>query len=94
VAFLVVSTGCRSAINALNYAVGVRASEGSSAPMVIGVMNLTWSVMALTTPLLAGLAEGSAGVRIAFAATGAVALCVAVALLGAGPKIRVEALTS
>ena len=81
VAFLVVSTGCRSAINTLNYAVGVRASEGASATMVIGVMNLTWSVMALTSPLLAGLAEGSAGVRIAFAATGAVALAVAVALL-------------
>ncbi len=49
--------------------------------MVIGVMNLTWSLMAITAPLLAGLAEGSAGVRIAFAATGAVALSVAVALL-------------
>ena len=71
VAFLVVSTACRSTINALNYAVGVRASEGNSAPMVIGVMNLAWAVMALATPLLAGLAEGSAGVRIAFAATGA-----------------------
>ena len=61
VAFLLVSTGCRSMINALNYAVGVRASEGTSAPMVIGVMNLAWAVTALVTPLLAGLAEGSVG---------------------------------
>ena len=50
VAFLLVSTGCRSVINALNYAVGVRASEGASAPMVIGVMNLAWAVTALVTP--------------------------------------------
>ena len=70
VAFLLVSTGCRSMINALNYAVGVRASEGTSAPMVIGVMNLAWAVTALVTPLLAGLAEGSSEVRLAFAATG------------------------
>jgi YNFM family putative membrane transporter len=94
VAFLVVSTGCRSAINALTYAVGVRASEGNSAPMVIGVMNLTWAVMALTTPLVAGFAESSAGVRIAFAATGAAALCVAIVLLGPRPRARIDALSS
>lgn len=94
VAFLVVSTGCRSAINALTYAVGVRASEGNSAPMVIGVMNLTWAVMALTTPLVASLAEGNAGVRIAFAATGAAALCVAIVLLGPRPRVRIDALPS
>ena len=64
-------------INALNYAVGVRASEGTSAPMVIGVMNLAWAVTALVTPLLAGLAEGSSEVRLAFAATGAMAAAVA-----------------
>jgi predicted MFS family arabinose efflux permease len=81
VAFLLVSTACRSMINALNYAVGVRASEGTSAPMVIGVMNLAWAVTALVTPLLAGLAEGSADVRLAFAATGAIAAAVAIALL-------------
>ena len=52
------------------YAVGVRASSGDSAPAVIGVMNLAWAVMALSTPLLAGLADGSAGVRVAFAAHG------------------------
>ncbi len=81
VAFLFVSTACRSTINALNYAVGVRASEGTSAPMVIGVMNLAWAVTALVTPLLAGLAEGSSDVRLAFAATGAAAAAVAAALL-------------
>ena len=81
VAFLLVSTACRSTINALNYAVGVRASEGTSAPMVIGVMNLAWAVTALVTPLLAGLAEGSSDVRLAFAATGVVAAAVAAALL-------------
>ena len=75
VAFLLVSTGCRSMINALNYAVGVRASEGTSAPMVIGVMNLAWAVTALVTPLLAGLAEGSSEVRFAFAATGVAPRC-------------------
>ena len=79
--FLLVSTGCRSAINALNFAVGVRASSGDSAPAVIGVMNLAWAVMALSTPLLAGLAEGSSGVRIAFAVTGLAAAAVAVLLL-------------
>ena len=68
-------------INALNYAVGVRASEGTSAPMVIGVMNLAWAVTALVTPLLAGLAEGSSEVRLAFAATGVVAAGVAIVLL-------------
>ena len=95
VAFLVVSTGCRSAINALIFAVGVRASDGDSAPMVIGVMNLTWAVTALTTPLLAGLAEGNAGVRIAFAATGA-AHCSALPsrCSGAAPGVRIDALPS
>ena len=44
--------------------------------MVIGVMNLAWAVTALVTPLLAGLAEGSSDVRLAFAATGAVAAAV------------------
>jgi hypothetical protein len=89
VAFLLVSTACRSTINALNYAVGVRASEGTSAPMVIGVMNLAWAVTALVTPLFAGLAEGSCDVRLAFAATGAVAAAVAAALLA--PRARAVA---
>lgn len=80
-AFLLVSTGCRSAINALNFAVGVRASTGDSAPAVIGVMNLSWAAMALSTPLLAGLADGSAGVRAAFALTGIAAAAVAALLL-------------
>ncbi len=79
--FLLVSTGCRSAINALNFAVGVRASSGDSAPAVIGVMNLAWAVMALSTPLLAGLAGGSTGVRAAFALTGLAAAAVAALLL-------------
>ena len=91
VAFLLVSTGCRSTINALNYAVGVRASEGTSAPMVIGVMSLAWAVTALMTPLLAGLAEGSSEVRLAFAATGVVAAGVALALLIPGHRGRVAA---
>jgi hypothetical protein len=94
VAFLVVSTGCRSMINALNYAVGVRASEGTSAPMVIGVMNLAWAVAALVTPLLAGLAEGSSEVRFAFAATGVVAAGVAVVLLLPRSRGRVAAAPS
>ena len=93
VAFLLVSTGCRSMINALNYAVGVRASEGTSAPMVIGVMNLAWAVTALVTPLLAGLAEGSSEVRFAFAATGVAASGVAVVLLLPRPRTRLEALS-
>ena len=50
-AFLVVATASRSTINALNYAVGARASEGNSAPLVMGVMNLAWAVTALVTPL-------------------------------------------
>ncbi|MCJ7711378.1 MAG: MFS transporter, partial [Chloroflexi bacterium] len=81
IVFLFVSTGCRATINALNYAVGARAGSGDSAPAVIGVMNLAWAVMALLTPLLAGLADGSAGVRTAFAVTGVAAAGVAVALL-------------
>lgn len=79
--FLLVSTGCRSAINALNFAVGVRASSGDSAPAVIGLLNLSWAMMALSTPLLAGLADGSAGVRAAFAVTGLAAAFVALLLL-------------
>lgn len=94
VAFLVVSAGCRSTINALVFAVGVRASDGTSAPMVIGVMNLAWAVMALATPLVAGLAEGSSGVRIAFAATGAIALGVALVTLAPRPGIRAPSATS
>jgi predicted MFS family arabinose efflux permease len=82
VAFLVVSTSCRAMVNALNYAVGVRSVLGDAAPVVVGVLNLAWAVMALVSPLLAGLAEGSASVRIAFAATGAVTAAVALALLG------------
>ena len=92
--FLLVSTGCRSAINALNFAVGVRASSGDSAPAVIGVMNLAWAVMALSTPLLAGLAEGSAGVRIAFAVTGLAAAAVAVLLLAPRGRSVSEPLAS
>ena len=93
-AFLLVSTGCRSAINALNFAVGVRASSGDSAPAVIGVMNLAWAVMALSTPLLAGLADGSAGVRAAFAATAVAAAGVAIVLLLPRPRARIDALPS
>ena len=59
--------------------------------MVIGVMNLAWALTALVTPLLAGLAEGSAGVRVAFAATGAVALGVAVVMLAPRPRLTVGA---
>ena len=92
--FLLVSTGCRSAINALNFAVGVRASSGDSAPAVIGVMNLAWAVMALSTPLLAGLAEGSSGVRIAFAVTGLAAAAVAVLLLAPRGRSVSEPLVS
>jgi MFS transporter, DHA1 family, purine base/nucleoside efflux pump len=91
VAFLVVSAGCRSTINALVYAVGARASSGTSAPMVIGVMNLAWAVMALATPLVAGLAEGSSGVRVAFATTGAIVLGVALVMLAPRPGVRVGA---
>ena len=95
-AFLLVSTGCRSAINALNFAVGVRASSGDSAPAVIGVMNLAWAVMALSTPLLAGLADGSAGVRAAFALTGLAAAAVAVvsARTDGGRVVAASRLTS
>ena len=90
VAFLVVTTASRSSINALNYAVGARASDGDSAPLVMGLLNLAWAVAALVSPLLAGLAEGSADVRLAFAVTGLVAGLVAVALLAA-PRRRVSA---
>ena len=76
------------------YAVGVRASEGTSAPMVIGVMNLAWAVTALVTPLLAGLAEGSSEVRLAFAATGVVAAGVAIVLLLPRPGGKVAAAPS
>ncbi len=93
-AFLLVSTGCRSMINVLNFAVGVRASEGTSAPMVIGVMNLAWAATALVSPLLAGLAQGSAEVRLAFAATGVVAAGVALVLLLPPPRARGGALPS
>ena len=92
IAFLLVSTGCRSTINALNFAVGVRASSGDSAPAVIGVLNLSWAVMALVTPLLAGLADGSAGVRAAFAVTGLAAACVAAVLLAPRPRAATAAL--
>ena len=94
VGFLVVATASRSTINALNYAVGVRASEGNSAPLVMGVMNLAWAVTALATPLLAGLAEGSAGVRLAFGATAVAAAVVAVVLLLPRPRVRIDALPS
>ncbi len=80
-AFLLVSTACRSSINALNYAVGVRASTGDTAPAVVGILNLAWAVLALMTPLLVGLADGSAAIRVAFAVTGVAAAAVAVVLL-------------
>ncbi len=92
--FLLVSTGCRSAINALNFAVCVRASSGDSAPAVVGVMNLAWAVTALSTPLLAGLAEGSAGVRAAFALTGLAAAAVAALLLAPRDRSVGEPLAS
>ena len=94
VAFLVVTTASRSSINALNYAVGARASDGDTAPLVMGVMNLAWAVTALVTPLLAGLADGSSGVRFAFAATAAATAGVAVVLLLPRPRIRIDALPS
>ena len=90
IAFLLVSTGCRSTINALNYAVGVSASSGDSAPAVVGLLNLSWAVMALSTPLLAGLVDGSAGVRMAFAATGLAAAAVAALLLVPLPRRGAE----
>ncbi len=95
VAFLVLSTACRATVNALNYAVGVRAASGDTAPVVVGVLNLAWAVLALVSPLLAGLAESGQGVRIAFALTGLAAGVIALLLLAA-PRAagRVEALTS
>ena len=93
IGFLVVATASRSTINALNYAVGARASEGYPAPLAMGVLNLAWAAAALLSPLLAGLAEGSAGVRIAFAATGLATACVAAVLL-LPPRVPVEALQS
>ncbi len=81
VAFLILSAGCRPTIAALAYAVVARESGRASVPAVIGVMNLAWAVMALVTPLLAGLAVGSAEVRVAFAAIGALALVVALVVL-------------
>ena len=78
-------------MNALNYAVGVRAALGNTAPIVVGVLNLAWAVMALVSPLLAGLAEGSSSVRIAFAATGLVAAAVALVLLAPGRAIEAHA---
>ncbi len=94
VGFLVVATASRSTINVLNFAIGARASEGYPAPLAIGVLNLAWAAAALLSPLLAGLAEGSDGVRIAFAATAVAAACVAAALLLPGPRARIEALQS
>ena len=94
VAFLVVSTGSRSMINALVFAVGARASAGTSAPIVIGVMNLAWAVAALVSPLLAGLAEGNAEVRFVFAATGLVALGVAMTLLLSRGRVALGGLQS
>jgi len=94
-AFLVVSTACRATVNALNYAVGARASLGDTAPVVIGVLNLAWAVMALLSPLLAGLAEGSSGVRLAFAMTSFTAAAVALTLLAAPRRqIGIDALPS
>ena len=92
--FLLVATASRSTINALNYAVGARASDGDSAPLVMGVMNLAWAVTALVTPLLAGLAEGGAGVRFAFAATAAATAGVAIVLLLPRPRVGIGALPS
>jgi predicted MFS family arabinose efflux permease len=94
VAFLVVTTASRSSINALNYAVGARASDGDSAPLVMGVMNLAWAVTALVTPLLAGLAESSAEVRFAFAATAVATAGVAAVLLLPRLRVRIGALPS
>jgi predicted MFS family arabinose efflux permease len=94
VAFLIVTTASRSSINALNYAVGARASGGDSAPLVMGVMNLAWAVTALVTPLLAGLAEGSAGVRLAFAATAVATAGVAAVLLLPRLRVRIGAFSS
>ncbi len=94
VGFLVVATASRSTINVLNFAVGARASEGYPAPLAISVLNLAWATTALLSPLLAGLAEGSAGVRIAFAATAAFAAFVAAVLLLPRPRPRIEPLRS
>ncbi len=94
VAFLILSAGCRPAIAAIAYAVVARESAAASVPAVIGVMNLAWAVMALLTPLVAGLAAGNAEVRVAFALTGAVALMVALVVLAPRPRVRIEALPS
>ena len=94
VAFLVVSTACRALVNALNYAVGVRASVDGTATIMVGVLNLAWAAMALLSPILAGLAEGSSSVRLAFAATGLVAAGVALLLLVPRPRVRIAALPS
>ena len=94
VAFLVVSTACRALVNALNYAVGVRASVDGTAPIMVGVLNLAWAAMALLSPLLAGLAEGSSSVRLVFAATGLVAAGVAILLVRPRPRVRIAALPS
>ena len=90
VAFLVISAGCRSTINALVYAVGARVA-GTSTPIVMSVMNLAWAVMALATPLVAGLANGAAGVRIAFAVTGVAALGVALVMLAPRARLTIGA---
>lgn len=90
VAFLIVSAGCRSMINALAYAVGARVNDGEAAEIVISIMNLSWAFLALVTPLVAGLAHGSSEVRLAFGLTGAIALAVALVMFAPRPRATVE----
>ena len=79
--FLLVSAACRSTLNTLVYAVGARAVGEVAAPAVVGMMNLGWAIAALVAPFVAGAAESDTGVRGVFAATAALAGCVALATL-------------
>lgn len=82
VGFLLVSAAFRALLGTVIY-VPVRlavVSEARAAP-VVGVMNVAWAAMALTSPLAAGIIVGGADVRWAFAGTAATGLAVAAWML-------------
>ncbi len=78
VGFLVCSAAFRAVLNTTVYALArLNVPTDALAAPVVGVMNVAWAAMALTTPLAAGAAMGGVGARWAFVATALAGFAVA-----------------
>lgn len=98
VGFLLVSAAFRALLGTVIYVpVPLAVPSEALATPIVGVMNVAWAAMALTSPLAAGLVVGGSGVRWAFVGTAVTGFAVPAWMLvtrpGGAPAVTLEPLT-